>query len=260
MDDLKAAWEKFLIDSDEACLLKVVEECNQIQPKNDNVTSESEDEELFHTHKICDIELCGKAFRVTRNADESESLFIKPCDYPAFNSPGVPYSLKGSALRRYIKDKQQKLMEECEHAEALLTTPPLPTCGSTIRFPRGNDNSSETNGEIIIDAASFESFLTNTDTDYEDKDELLSWVKNRDKSLMEETRLPQHWKNEYVANDMLRDGKASVWCTKCQEMYKISDLKEHDDALQQGWMSERLYCPQNHILLDIQALHISLTT
>jgi hypothetical protein len=54
-------------------------------------------------HRIGDVELGGKAYRILRLVDlkdYSERLFIELTQSPNFKESGVPYRLQGAALRR----------------------------------------------------------------------------------------------------------------------------------------------------------------
>lgn len=62
------------------------------------------------SHRIGDIELHGRAFRVVRLADPDDRttrLFIYPTENPSDSHPGVPIALRGEALWRWIRDEME---------------------------------------------------------------------------------------------------------------------------------------------------------
>lgn len=59
-------------------------------------------------HRLCDVSLGGRAYRVSRPVDlhdNQERLFIKPTEVPDFDVDGVPYLLQGEPLRRWILEE-----------------------------------------------------------------------------------------------------------------------------------------------------------
>jgi hypothetical protein len=97
---LQIAFEKFLMDRDEAALLATVREHGGRPPPEKL-------REPF-VHRICDIPLKGEAYRVARayhRDDDTVEIFIFPTKTPGFDVPGVPYALKGDGLRKWIEDE-----------------------------------------------------------------------------------------------------------------------------------------------------------
>jgi hypothetical protein len=94
------AWEQFLAHGDGPALLaRLLTLPNRPAPQE--VTYPEH-------HRLCDIELAGQAYRVSRLVDldhGQERLFIELTDVPSFDSPGVPYWLQGAALARWIRDE-----------------------------------------------------------------------------------------------------------------------------------------------------------
>jgi hypothetical protein len=99
-DALRRAWERFLEDGDEAAFLEVVRAWPRRRP--------SADVEYPEIHRICDVELCGQAYRVMRTVDVvdgEERLFVEPTEAPNYDTPGVPYWLQGEGLRRWVVEE-----------------------------------------------------------------------------------------------------------------------------------------------------------
>ncbi|MGV3722843.1 MAG: hypothetical protein ACO1SX_18215 [Actinomycetota bacterium] len=102
-----SAWERFLEDGDDETLLASV----HTQPP---VSTAGLPDYPAH-HRICDVKLQGKAYRLTRvmNMESGhEQLYIEPTDFPAYEHEGVPYRLNGEALRRWIIDEQKQAAKE----------------------------------------------------------------------------------------------------------------------------------------------------
>ena len=99
--NLKDAYERFLRDNDEAALLAATEAL----PRH----SLSNDVEYPEVHRICDIRLLGKTFRVCRLVDVDDGevrVFIEPTSF-ASDEPGVPYWLQGERLLGWIRDETE---------------------------------------------------------------------------------------------------------------------------------------------------------
>ncbi|MGD8914223.1 MAG: hypothetical protein PVI97_16205 [Candidatus Thiodiazotropha sp.] len=101
--NIKTAWEKYLVDQNDKQLLRSVKANSLKLP---------EGSEYPFAHRICDINLCGQAFRVVRLADVEESVFIYPCDTPSFDTAGVPYWLKGAKLREWVRLEEEQESDE----------------------------------------------------------------------------------------------------------------------------------------------------
>jgi hypothetical protein len=93
MLQLKQAWELFLKNGDKDAPLKAIE---------NSTDSPSDDFDYPYLHRICDMEIRGRAYRVVRVADEDESVYINECDTYS-EVGGVPYWLNGEQLRRWIR-------------------------------------------------------------------------------------------------------------------------------------------------------------
>ena len=282
MCKLKAAWEAYLLDSNQVKLLKVVEAhiANDFDPEyelSDEWFKESMETPFLETHRICDIELCGKSFRVLRSSDESETLTIVPCEYPSLDIPGVSYSLTGEKLLQSIHHSQQALEEACEQEQVILDAKlaeknrkdPVPICSSIIRYiPTGARF--EGCGEIIMKTADInthlkskahEQYLYNKeygrDTSVE-ADEVLSWTSNINYSEGNETLIPRQWidRFEHLTYSLLKDKQASVWCSECQKEYTADETIEDVDQFPRGAINGRFFCPKSHKLIEIELLRL----
>jgi hypothetical protein len=96
------AWEQFLLTGDADALLATI----QMIPDRPKLRGESYPE----LHRICDIDLGGNAYRLTRlfdPADQTQRLFITRTDVPDFHADGVPYWLQGVALARWVHEETE---------------------------------------------------------------------------------------------------------------------------------------------------------
>jgi hypothetical protein len=95
-----AAWERYLSDGNgEALLASVDGDAPVLRPKQ---------EEYPELHRLRDVEIGGRAYRVLRLAKlnrTEDRLFIEVTDFHNFDAEGVPYGLQGEALRRWIRDE-----------------------------------------------------------------------------------------------------------------------------------------------------------
>lgn len=94
--DLRTSWERFLQDDDESAFIGAIRSAKFERPIG----------EYPWLHRISDIQLSNKWYRVIRFVDEAEQVFIQDCDTPSAE-PGVPYWLQGDALRRWIRDEEE---------------------------------------------------------------------------------------------------------------------------------------------------------
>ena len=101
MPELPAsAWERFLADGDGPALLAALGAIAERGPPRDVDYPEY--------HRLCDVELSGQPYRVCRLVDVDdgrERLFIQPTDTPDLERPGVPYSLRGAELVRWVRSE-----------------------------------------------------------------------------------------------------------------------------------------------------------
>jgi hypothetical protein len=96
------AWERFLANGDSVALL--------VRLRSLPTRPSPRDVSHPEYHRLCDVELGGQACRVSRLLDlddGQERRFIEPTATPHFDSPGVPYWLRGAALARWVRDEAQ---------------------------------------------------------------------------------------------------------------------------------------------------------
>ena len=68
--------------------------------------------------------------------------------------------------------------------------------------------------------------------------------------------VPTIWSRfKYVADDLLRGGKADIYCLKCNSKVKPEIIASNDDRFQAGWNFDRIVCPQGHNLLVGETVH-----
>jgi len=90
-----------------------------------------------------------------------------------------------------------------------------------------------------------------------DEGELLNWVKNRDETLTDATDVPElWWRFEFIADELVRSGKAKTRCQKCNESLNTDQLQTDDDTGKAGWNFNRIICPQGHNLLVTEGMHL----
>ena len=111
-DVLEAAYEQYLVDSDEQTLLAAVDAaCRQPPP---------EEMDTPHAHRIRDLRLRGEAFRVVRTVDPTTwktrlYIYELPAGYSEIE--GVPLRIRGAALRAWFEDELARLEREEEGDE-----------------------------------------------------------------------------------------------------------------------------------------------
>lgn len=137
-----------------------------------------------------------------------------------------------------------------------------PPCGPRIRYRQGHGRYEETYGEFILDASDVESKLREhlrnaSNLEEDDEGAILYWLQHRDDSISEPTEVPDAWwRFQYVANDLVRSGKGSVYCHKCEKEINKERLVNDDDCGKPGWNFDRIACPNGHRLLVVERLRI----
>lgn len=139
----------------------------------------------------------------------------------------------------------------------------LPPCGPWIRFRQGHGHyGDETYGEFIFKATDVKLYLMESlqgapDSEGDNERTILSWVNQRDESLSEPTDVPKAWwLFKHVADDLVRSGKGTVYCLKCDKEIKKEHFVIDDDHGIRGWNFNRLSCPNGHDLLVIETIHL----
>ena len=95
---LRVLWEQYLLDGHAMPLLAFIEAHPQSMAACGH--------EYPHLHRVCDITLSGKAFRVTRCFTCGEELSFCPIttDIHRPYESGVPHWLSGDKLAKWIED------------------------------------------------------------------------------------------------------------------------------------------------------------
>jgi hypothetical protein len=120
----------------------------------------------------------------------------------------------------------------------------------------------ESHGEFLFQAADVEQELQEFLQEYPhlangDEGAILKWVQGRDESLTEPTDVPTIWARfQYAADDLVRAGKAEIYCQKCQAIIEPDQIATKDDSGKRGWNFDRLVCPHGHSLLVAESVHL----
>ena len=137
-----------------------------------------------------------------------------------------------------------------------------PPCGSVIRYRQEYDEYRETYGEFLFRTVDVEQALCDRLEESprladDDEGAILNWINRRSKRSVEPTDVPSTWRRfQFVANDLVRAGKAEVRCLKCGMALEMNQLVFDDDRGRPGWNYDRLACPQGHKLLVVERAHI----
>jgi hypothetical protein len=144
-------------------------------------------------------------------------------------------------------------------AELLKNPPP---CGSVICYRQGCGRYEETYGEFLFPAVEVEQALRkrlieSPKLSRDDEGAILNWLLRRDDTLTYATDMPSEWARfQYVANNMIRAGKAKVRCLKCESELSSGQLVANDDHGKSGWNFDRLACPNGHNLIVVESAHV----
>jgi len=137
----------------------------------------------------------------------------------------------------------------------------LPPCGSVIRYIH-KSNYEETHGEFLFRAVDVEQALKDSLREHPhlangEEGTILRWAQGCDESVTEPADVPSIWYQfQYVANDLVRAGKADIYCQKCQATIEPDQIVLNDDRGRPGWNFERVVCPLGHNLLVIEIVHL----
>ena len=136
-----------------------------------------------------------------------------------------------------------------------------PPCGSVIRYiPECIYE--ETNGEFLFRSADVEQNLEevlqeNPNLANSDEGAILNWVQGSDDSLTEPTNVPSIWARfQYVANNLVRAGKANIYCKECETEIRQEQIVMNDDSGKPSWNYDRVVCPHGHNLLVVESVHL----
>ena len=87
---------------------------------------------------------------------------------------------------------------------------------------------------------------------------LISWLKNRSKSLSDSTEVPDLINFHNIAASLLEVGLGHVECKKCATCYSAGDLNSQKEPIHQGWNFVTYECPNGHTLLKHDYAHFSM--
>ena len=153
-----------------------------------------------------------------------------------------------------------KMIDEAQEERRRLWENP-PPCGSVIRYiPKYGYE--ETHGEFLFQATDVEQELQerlqlNPRLANGDDGSILRWVQGCDESVTEPTAVPSIWvRFQYVADDLIRAGKAEIYCQKCQATIGSDQISTNDDSGKRSWNFDRVVCPHGHDLLVVESLHL----
>jgi len=154
-----------------------------------------------------------------------------------------------------------KLLAKAQKARDRLWKNP-PPCGSVIRYVQQSVYE-DTHGEFLFSAADVEDALEgilqeNPHLRHGDEGALLAWLGGRDESVTEPTDIPSTWSRfQYVASDLVRGGKATIRCKRCETEIGADQFVTNDDNMQRGYNFDRVVCPQGHNLLVVDSVHLT---
>ncbi len=137
-----------------------------------------------------------------------------------------------------------------------------PPCGKFILYRPHKIVLSGGEGEFIFRSADVEETLLDEFREHPHlaKDQLgsvLKWAQQRDESIGAPTAVPDRWWNLHaIADKMLRDGLGEIRCLTCNQQVPNNLLRQNDMSGKPGWNFNQLRCPEGHILLSVETMHI----
>jgi len=155
-----------------------------------------------------------------------------------------------------------KMTAEEKSGRASLRENP-PPCGSVIRYVQDCVYEG-VHGEFLFKATDVEQQIEgilkeNPHLAQGDEGAILNWVKGRDESLTGPTSIPSSWARfQYMADDLVRAGKAEIHCTKCGAVIGADQLATDDDSGKRGWNFDRIACQHGHNLLVVESVHLAI--
>ena len=172
------------------------------------------------------------------------------------NSNSFLANLGNQTISEWVKNK----LDEAEEKRIQLWENP-PLCGSVVRYAQkcGHDDA---HGEFLFKTADVEQALRdslqeNPHLTNSDDGAMLRWVQRRDDSLTKPSDVPSIWSRfKYVANDLVRAGKAEIHCRQCNATIESHQIATNDDSGRPGWNYDRVVCPHGHDLLVVESVHL----
>ncbi len=152
--------------------------------------------------------------------------------------------------------------ERMRELDQLLKTPP--PCGTTIRYCPQEEGCENVYGEFVFQTHQVKTALEKRLTEFphltdDEEGAILNWVCQCDNSIVDPTDVPDAWgRFKYVADDLVRQGYASVRCLECRQDVPESEYVFSDDKFRGGNNYRRLLCAEGHRLLVVWMMHIQL--
>lgn len=136
-----------------------------------------------------------------------------------------------------------------------------PACGRYIKY-KPDSCYEDCYGEFVMASADIEEALKHKlilhpNLITTDEGDVFDWVKSRDQSIEEPQLVPSAWgRFQYLADELVRKGKVTeVRCTECGAL-STGQIKILNDSEKFGWNFDRLTCPQGHVLLLTETVHL----
>ncbi len=86
---------------------------------------------------------------------------------------------------------------------------------------------------------------------------VLKWLQQRDDSIHDPTAIPDRWWDFHgIADDLLRNGHGEIRCLACNRPVPNEVITQNDLTGQPGWNFNQLRCPDGHVLLRVETMHI----
>jgi hypothetical protein len=156
----------------------------------------------------------------------------------------------------------EKMLDDAQEERARLRENP-PPCGLLIHYAQ-EYGYGETHGEFQFKAADVEQELKNflrenPHLTNDDEGAILNWTKGCDESFTEPTDVPSIWSRfQYVANNLVRAGKAEIYCRECNAVIGVDQIGTNDDHGKRGWNFDRVVCPHGHTLIAVESVHLAM--
>ena len=158
-----------------------------------------------------------------------------------------------------LKDEYGQAERQREEIRLRASPPP---CGDLIVYRPAPGYSEETFGEFIFLANDVHENLplrlkNNPHLKNDHEGAIMNWLLQRDTSIDTPTPVPTAWQRfEFIADDLVRKGRAEVRCLTCNESVPADALTATNEGGSWGWLHNRLYCPAGHILLTVAMMHV----
>ncbi len=155
----------------------------------------------------------------------------------------------------YLPERKQQL-------DQLRKNPP--PCGAIVRYCPQEEGCEKVHGEFVFETHQVKTALEKCLTGFphltdDEEGAILNWVCQCDNSIVEPTDVPDAWgRFKYVADDLVRQGYASVRCLECGKDVPENEYVFSDDKFRGGNNYRRLLCAEGHRLLVVWMMHIQL--